>query len=397
MRESATGVVSHVYRVPSRGPGPLGTVTRSDAVTQAITQIGTGQAVIVVDDTGAGCEGAVVFAAATATTELVAFAVRHTAGYLCAPMTAAECSRLELPLMPNADDSEQGPAYTVTVDARHDVTTGISAVDRAHTLRLLANPASSPRDLTRPGHVAPLRTDDRGVLARPGIGEAALDLVRLAGLPSVAAFGHVVSPINGEMASYEELTTFAAEYGLVCVGIRELVAYRRKSEKQVSRSSETPVPTPFGNCRSISFRSLLDGIEHVAIVYGDIGTGVEVVTSIHVECVTGDVFGSLRCRCRSSLDAAHRSIATAGRGVVIYLRDQRGHSAARLDEQRDVAMVTVAQMLRDLGVRSVRLVATGPVDEWELAAHGIETVERLPLSTPPEHCQAGSSLARAVQ
>jgi 3,4-dihydroxy 2-butanone 4-phosphate synthase / GTP cyclohydrolase II len=381
--------------------------SRFAAVERAIADIATGRPVVVVDDADRENEGDLIFAAEKATPELVAFMVRYTSGYICAPLQGEDCDRLDLPPMYHTNQDRRGTAYTVTVDAREGVSTGISAADRARTLRLLADPRSTAADFTRPGHVVPLRAKEGGVLRRPGHTEAAVDLARLAGLTPAGVLCEIVSQkAEGDMARGEELEIFAAEHDLVLISVADLIAYRRRFEKQVERVAETRIPTRHGVFRAVGYRSLLDGCEHVALVAGDLGDGRDVLVRVHSECLTGDVFGSLRCDCGPQLDMALAAVAEEGRGVVLYVRghegrgigllhklqayqlQDRGHDTvdANLElglpaDARDYG--TGAQILADLGVRTMRLLSNNPDKRAGLEGYGLQIVGRVPLPVQP--------------
>jgi 3,4-dihydroxy 2-butanone 4-phosphate synthase/GTP cyclohydrolase II len=376
-------------------------------IERAITDIAAGRPVIVVDDEDRENEGDLIFAASMATPELVAFMVRYTSGYICVPLTESDCDRLDLPPMYHINQDKRGTAYTVTVDARESVTTGISAADRSRTIRLLADPDAKAVDFTRPGHVVPLRAKEGGVLRRPGHTEAAVDLARLAGLAPAGALCEIVSAKDeGEMARRDELMTFAAEHDLALITIADLVAYRRRFEKQVERVAEARVPTVHGDFRAIGFDSLLDGLEHIAMVRGEIGDGADVLVRMHSECLTGDVLGSLRCDCGTQLDAALAAVAAEGRGVVVYIRGHEGRGiglmhklhayqlqeagADTVDANLALGMPadardygTGAQILLDLGVRSMRLLTNNPTKRAALEGYGLQIVDRVPLPVRP--------------
>jgi 3,4-dihydroxy 2-butanone 4-phosphate synthase/GTP cyclohydrolase II len=386
---------------PETGPAS-GPATDIAAVERAIADIAAGRPVVVVDDPGRENEGDLIFAAAMASTELVSFMVRYTSGYICVPLTGADCDRLNLPPMYHVNQDRRGTAYTVTVDASDGVGTGISAADRAHTMRLLADPAAGPTDFRRPGHVVPLRARDGGVLCRPGHTEAAVDLARLAGLPPVGVLCEIVSQKDDGMARYDELTTFAAEHELTLITIADLIAYRRRIEKQVERVVSTRLPTRYGTFEAVGYRSTVDGSEQIALVRGDLGDGADVLVRVHSECLTGDVFGSLRCDCGPQLDAALRAVAEEGRGVVLYVRGHEGRGIGLLhklqayqlqDTGRDTVDAnldlglpadardygTGAQILADLGVRSMRLLTNNPAKRAGLEGYGLSVVGRVPL------------------
>ncbi|AOS63131.1 bifunctional 3,4-dihydroxy-2-butanone-4-phosphate synthase/GTP cyclohydrolase II [Actinoalloteichus hymeniacidonis] len=380
-------------------------------IERAVADIAEGKPVVVVDDEDRENEGDLIFAAARATPELVAFMVRHTSGYLCVALTEQDCVRLDLPPMYHSNQDRRGTAYAVTVDAKDGVTTGISAADRSHTVRLLADPTATAADLLRPGHVVPLRAKEGGVLRRPGHTEAAVDLARLAGLHPAGVLCEIVSQKDeGEMARREELEVFAAEHDITLISIADLVAYRRRFEKQVERVAEARIPTPHGNFRAYGFDSTLDGIEHIALVYGDIGDGEDVLVRVHSECLTGDVFGSLRCDCGPQLDAALAAVAEEGRGIVLYMRGHEGRGIGLIHklqayQLQDAGADTVdanlalglpadardygtgAQILVDLGVRSMQLLSNNPDKRIGLEGYGLRVTGRvaLPIRPNPEN------------
>jgi 3,4-dihydroxy 2-butanone 4-phosphate synthase/GTP cyclohydrolase II len=382
-------------------------VTDFDSVKQAIEDIAEGKPVIVVDDEDRENEGDLIFAAEKATPELVAFTVRYTSGYLCVPLTEADCDRLDLPPMYHTNQDRRGTAYTVTVDAKDGVGTGISASDRATTMRMLADPTATAGDFTRPGHVVPLRAKEGGVLRRPGHTEAAVDLARLAGLRPAGVLCEIVSQKDeGDMARRDELEVFAAEHELSLISIADLIAYRRRAEKQVVRVAEARIPTAHGTFRAVGYDSLLDGIEHIAMVYGDIGDGEGLLVRVHSECLTGDVFGSLRCDCGPQLDAALAAVAAEGRGIVLYVRGHEGRGIGLLhklqayqlqDNGHDTVDAnlalgvpadardygTGAQILCDLGVKSMKLLTNNPAKRVGLEGYGLRVIDRVALASSP--------------
>jgi len=378
-------------------------------IERAIADIAAGRAVIVVDDEDRENEGDLIFAAEKATPELVAFMVRYTSGYICAPITEEEADRLELPPMYHTNQDRRGTAYAVTVDASEGVSTGISAADRARTLRLLSSPDTRPTDLSRPGHVVPLRAKAGGVLRRPGHTEAAIDLSVLAGLRPAGVLCEMVND-DGTMQRRPDLERFAKEHDLALITIADLVAYRRLHEKQVEQVVETRLPTEHGDFTAVGYRALVDGGEHVALVYGDLGDGEDVLVRVHSECLTGDVFGSKRCDCGPQLDAALERVAEAGRGVVLYMRGHEGRGIGLLHklqayQLQDRGFDTVdanlelglpadardygtgAQILYDLGVRSMRLLTNNPAKRAGLEGYGLTVTgrEALPVRLHPEN------------
>ncbi|MFC4472048.1 bifunctional 3,4-dihydroxy-2-butanone-4-phosphate synthase/GTP cyclohydrolase II [Streptomyces xiangluensis] len=372
-----------------------------DPIEQAIADIAAGRPVVVVDDEDRENEGDLIFAASAATPELMAFMVRYTSGVVCVPMTGPELDRLNLPPMTAINEDRKGTAYAISVDAKEGVDTGISAADRAHTVRLLADAATQASDLTRPGHIFPLRAVEGGVLARPGHTEAAVDLARLAGLPPAGAIAEIVND-DGSMARLPQLAVFARTHGLTIISIEDLIAYRRTSEPTVRREAQTQLPTAFGEFTAYGYRSTVDGVEHVALVHGEIGDGEDVLVRVHSECLTGDIFHSLRCDCGPQLEASLERIHAEGRGVVVYLRGHEGRGigllsklrAYELQERgRDTLDANLelglpadardygagAQILEDLGVRSLRLMTNNPDKTDALVRHGLKVTDREPM------------------
>src|SRR6188472_2748101 len=299
---------------------------RLDRVERAIADIAAGRPVVVMDDEDRENEGDLIFAAAKATPDLLAFTIRHSSGVICVPMPADMLDRLEIPLMTPHNRDRMRTQFTISVDARDGVTTGISAADRAHTARVLADSATEPREITRPGHVFPLRYRDGGVLARRGHTEAAVDLARLAGLTPAGVLVELVND-DGSMKRAPELREFADEHGLAMISIEDLVRWRRRNEVLVDRVAETRLPTSHGDFTAFGYRITVDDSEHIALVYGDpaeLRNGEPVLARVHSECLTGDVFGSSRCDCGPQLDEALERVAKEGRGVVIYLRGHEG-------------------------------------------------------------------------
>ncbi len=357
---------------------------RMDTIDKAIKAIADGQAVIVVDDEGRENEGDLIFAAEKATSDLTAFMIRHTSGYICVSLTGEDLDRLHLPPMTMVNEDRKGTAYAVTVDARDVTSTGISATDRAITIRTLGDPSTAAADLTRPGHVAPLRAVPGGVLRRPGHTEAAVDLASLAGLHPSGALAEMVND-DGTMMDAAQCRDFADAHGLLLISIADLIRYRGGSERLIERGAVTPLPTEHGDFTIIGYRSLVDGTEHAALVKGDIGDGSDILVRVHVECLAGDALHSQGCRCGDRLRDSLERIATEGRGVLLYLRPPAsgatllgGHtSTSGTGDSLDYGLGS--QMLADLGVRSMRLLTGSPDRRYALDGFGLEIAEAIPL------------------
>ncbi|MEC4015509.1 bifunctional 3,4-dihydroxy-2-butanone-4-phosphate synthase/GTP cyclohydrolase II [Streptomyces sp. H27-D2] len=374
-----------------------------DPVERAISDIAAGRPVVVVDDENRENEGDLILAAEKATPELVAFMMTECRGLVCVPMEGPALDRLELPQMVEDNTESMGTAFTVSVDASpaHGVSTGISAADRAATIRLLADPDSASGDFVRPGHVFPLRARPGGVLVRDGHTEAGVDLARLAGLRPAAAIVEIANE-DGTMMRLPELVPFARKHGLAIISIEDLVAYRRSAEPTVRREARTGLPTAFGDFQAYGYRSTVDGVEHIALVAGDIGDGEDVLVRVHSECLTGDIFGSQRCDCGSQLHASLRRVTAEGRGVVLYLRGHEGRGIGLLSKLRAYELqergrdtldanlelglpadardyAAGAQILTDLGVRSLRLMTNNPDKTAALVRHGLRVIGREPM------------------
>ncbi|MFE7429206.1 bifunctional 3,4-dihydroxy-2-butanone-4-phosphate synthase/GTP cyclohydrolase II [Streptomyces sp. NPDC057545] len=374
-----------------------------DPVEQAIRDIAAGRPVVVVDDEDRENEGDLVVAAEKATPEIVAFMMSECRGLICAPMEHAELERLELPQMVDHNTESMRTAFTVSVDASaaHGVTTGISAADRATTLRMLASGEAGPGDFVRPGHVFPLRARSGGVLIRNGHTEAAVDLARLAGLRPAGAIVEIAAE-DGTMLRLPQLVPFARKHGLTIISIEDLIAYRRTSEPTVRREAEVRLPTGFGPFTAYGYRSTADGVEHVALVHGDLGDGDDVLVRVHSECLTGDIFQSQRCDCGPQLHASMRRITEEGRGVVVYLRGHEGRGIGLLSKLRAYELqergidtldanlelglpadardyAAGAQILKDLGVRSLRLMTNNPDKTAAILRHGLTVTGREPM------------------
>ena len=396
---------------PTDTPTERAAGTGFATVEQAVAEIAAGRPVVVVDDEDRENEGDIVWAADRTTPDLVAFAMTHCRGLLCVPMEGERLDALELGQMTPQNTESMGTAFTVSVDAREGVSTGISAADRARTIAVLVDPGSTPSDLVRPGHVFPLRAKPGGVLRRPGHTEAAVDLARMAGLAPAGVICEIANA-DGTMARLPDLREFCRRHDLKLLTIAALIAHRRRTEKQVVAVAETRMPTAYGEFRAVGYRGLLDGADHVALVRGDLGDGEDVLVRVHAECLLGDVFGSTRCDCRPSFEASLAAVAREGRGVVLYVRGQDrsggagvlhkladyqrqesgddgpdvGGEHGRRADSRDYG--TGAQILGDLGVRSMRLLTNNPLRRGGLEGYGLRVVGRVPLDGAAE--RAGS-------
>ncbi|HEU4528697.1 MAG TPA: bifunctional 3,4-dihydroxy-2-butanone-4-phosphate synthase/GTP cyclohydrolase II [Actinomycetota bacterium] len=374
-------------------------------IDEALDDVREGRIVIVVDDADRENEGDFIIAAEKVTPEAINFMVTHGRGIVCMPVTAQRLDELGIPLMVTRNNESHGTAFAVSIDTKARTTTGTSAYDRAATARSIADPTLTHDDIRMPGHVFPLMAQEGGVLKRAGHTEAAVDLASLAGLYPAGVLCEVLRE-DGSMARLPELLRVAREHGLKLISIADLIEYRRHREVLVRRVAEARIPTEHGEFRAYAYESSVDGLTHVALVAGDVADGEEILVRVHSECLTGDVFGSLRCDCGMQLRAAIEAVAAGGRGVILYMRGHEGRSiglthklrAYLLQEQgldtveaneelgfppdpRDYGIG--AQILQDLGVRSMRLLTNNPSKRAGLEGYGLSIVERVPLEIHP--------------
>lgn len=375
-----------------------------DSIEDALVDFRQGKMIIVVDDEDRENEGDIIVAAEKITPEQVNFMLHNARGLLCAPITISRCRELGLEPQVSNNTSMLGTPFTVTVDKLEGCTTGVSAHDRCATIRALADPASTPETFGRPGHINPLFAQDAGVLRRSGHTEAGIDLARLAGLQPAAALMEIMNE-DGTMARLPQLRTMADEWGMKLISIRDLISYRLKKESLVEVGEKVDLPTAYGHFSLIPFRQKSNGLEHIAIIKGDVNTDEPVLVRVHSSCATGDIFGSMRCDCGEQLHQALRMIDKEGRGAVIYLL-QEGRGIGLMDKIRayklqEQGMDTVdanlhlghkaderdygvgAQILHELGIKKMRLITNNPVKRIGLEGYGLEVVENVPIEIAP--------------
>lgn len=396
---------SHVGKTGKKKPSKRLTInsfTTFDPIIKVIEEIKKGRMVIVTDDEDRENEGDLVMAASKVTPQAVNFMIRNARGLVCAPVTPERAAHLGLQRMVARNRELHSTDFTVSVDATHGTTTGISARDRAITIKVLSNPKAGPKELRQPGHIFPLQSAEGGVLRRAGHTEAGVDLARLAGLDPSAVICEIMND-DGTMARFPDLLKFKKKYGLKICSIRDLIAYRRKSEKLVQREQEIDMPTDYGDFKMFLYRADVDNHHHIAVVKGPIDSEKPALVRVHSECLTGDVFGSRRCDCGSQLHMALAQIAESGHGALVYMRQEgRGiglaakiHAYKLQEEGLDTVQAnkrlgyppdlrdygTGAQILADLGIRKIRLLTNNPRKVVGLEGYGMEIIERIPIRT----------------
>jgi 3,4-dihydroxy 2-butanone 4-phosphate synthase/GTP cyclohydrolase II len=373
------------------------------SIPEAIQELKAGKFLIIVDNEDRENEGDLAIAAEKVSPEAINFMAKYGRGLICMPMTGQRLDELGIPLMVDKNTSRFTTAFTVTVEAKHKVSTGISAADRAQTVKTLVDPSTKPSDIVYPGHMFPLRAKEGGVLVRAGHTEAILDLARLAGLNPAGVICEILND-DGTMARLPQLTVMAEKFDIKIISVAELIAYRSRHEKLVHRVAEAKLPTKWGEFTAVAYKSDVDPAEHLALVMGDVSTPEPVLVRVHSECATGDIFGSLRCDCGEQLTKAMQSIANVGRGALIYLRQEgRGigfHNKIRAYALQDKGLDTVeanvalgfppdlrdygvgAQIMKDLGINEIRFMTNNPMKIVSLEGHGLKVVESVPIIIP---------------
>jgi len=391
------------FDVGNRGPADDGPLAE---IGEALAAFARGEILVVVDDEDRENEGDLIMSAEHVTPEKIAFFLQHTSGFICAPITSERAAELDLRPMVESNTESMRTAFLVSVDFRHGTTTGISAGDRAATVLAMVDPTTRPGDLARPGHILPLEAREGGVLKRAGHTEATVDLARMAGLYPAGILCEIVTGDKLDMARQPELRRFAREHNLYMISIADLIRYRRRTEKLVRQIADARIPTAWGDFACKVYESVLDGEQHVALVKGDIAGADDVLVRVHSECLTGDVFGSMRCDCGVQLDAAMKLISEEGQGVIVYLRGHEGRGIGighkiRAYELQDEGADTVeanealglpvdsreygigAQILVDLGVTTMRLITNNPAKYGGLDGFGLDITDRVPSITAP--------------
>jgi 3,4-dihydroxy 2-butanone 4-phosphate synthase/GTP cyclohydrolase II len=373
-------------------------------IPEAIEDVKKGKFIIIVDDEDRENEGDLILAAQKTTPEAINFMALYARGLICMPMTGQRLDYLDIPLMVSNNQSKHGTAFTVSVEAKQKVSTGISAPDRAETIRVMVDPNTKPDDIVLPGHMFPLRAREGGVLVRAGHTEATVDLARMAGLYPAGVCCEILNE-DGTMARLPQLEKMAEKFGFKIATIADLIAYRRRHEKLVHRVANAKLPTKYGDFTAIAYKSDIDPEEHVALVMGDVNTDEPVLVRVHSECLTGEVFGSLRCDCGEQMEMALKMIANEGRGVLVYMRQEgRGigfHNKIKAYALQDEGLDTVeanlhlgfpadlrdygigVQILLDLGVRKMRLLTNNPKKLLALKGYDLEVTEQIPIIVEP--------------
>jgi 3,4-dihydroxy 2-butanone 4-phosphate synthase/GTP cyclohydrolase II len=414
-RQAATtkvGASSRLKKIPALEPGQPHPDQNSPfcSIPDALKALRAGEMIILVDDEDRENEGDLVIAAEKVTPEAINFMRKFGGGLICLALTESRCDELQLPLQTASNTARFGTAFTISIEARHGVTTGISAADRARTIRCAIDPKSKPDDLARPGHMFPLRARNGGVLVRAGQTEGSVDLCRLAGLNPSGVICEIMND-DGSMSRLSQLELFAAEHHLKIVSIRDLIEYRRATEKMIQRVAEIVLPTRFGDFKLFAYQSAIGDTEehHLAMTMGDLRPGLlqpgPVLVRVHSECLTGDALGSLRCDCGQQLAAAQAAVAAAGKGAILYMRQEgrgiglvnklkayelqeKGHDTVQANQKLgfrpDLRRYGLgAQMLVDLGIRKIRLLTNNPRKVVGLAGYGLEIIERVPIQMKP--------------